>query len=114
MKDYTDIIIAPVITEKSAAAAEKNVYTFKVASDANKTEIKKAIEADNEADMTKGIETLTNALSDLSKDVYSKVGAQQAQQQPGAENAQTGAGSEKKEEPKGDDDVIDAEYKVKE
>ena len=28
MKDYTDIIIAPVITEKSAAAAEKNVYTF--------------------------------------------------------------------------------------
>ncbi len=45
MKDYTDIIIAPVITEKSASAAEKNVYTFKVASDANKTEIKKAIEA---------------------------------------------------------------------
>lgn len=44
MKDYTDIIIAPVITEKSAAAAEKNVYTFKVADSANKTEIKKAIE----------------------------------------------------------------------
>ena len=43
MKDYTDIIIAPVITEKSAAA-EKNVYTFKVASEANKIEIKKAIE----------------------------------------------------------------------
>ena len=76
--------------------------------------LKKAIESENEADMTKGIETLTNALPDLSKDVYSKVGAQQAQQQPGAENAQTGAGSEKKEEPKGDDDVIDAEYKVKE
>lgn len=44
MKDYTDIIIAPVITEKSAVAAEKNVYTFKVASEANKIEIKKAIE----------------------------------------------------------------------
>ena len=41
MKDYTDIIIAPVITEKSAAAAENNVYTFKVADSANKTEIKK-------------------------------------------------------------------------
>ncbi len=76
--------------------------------------LKKAMESDNDADITKGIETLTNALSDLSKDVYSKVGAQQAQQQPGAENAQAGAGSEKKEEPKGDDDVIDAEYKVKE
>ena len=45
MKDYTDIIIAPVITEKSAAQAEQNVYTFKVASSANKIEIKKAIEA---------------------------------------------------------------------
>ena len=45
MKDYTDIIIAPVITEKSAHQAEQNVYTFKVASSANKIEIKKAIEA---------------------------------------------------------------------
>ncbi len=45
MKDYTDIIIAPVITEKSAIQAEKNVYTFKVAESANKIEIKNAIEA---------------------------------------------------------------------
>ena len=44
MKDYTDIIIAPVITEKSSVQAEANVYTFKVAKDANKIEIKKAIE----------------------------------------------------------------------
>ncbi len=44
MKDYTDIIIAPVITEKAAIQAEANVYAFKVASDANKIEIKKAIE----------------------------------------------------------------------
>ncbi len=45
MKDYTDIIIAPVITEKAATQAEANVYTFKVAKEANKIEIKKAIEA---------------------------------------------------------------------
>ena len=45
MKDYTDIIIAPVITEKSAIQKENNVYTFKVAKDANKIQIKKAIEA---------------------------------------------------------------------
>ena len=44
MKDYTDIIIAPVITEKSAIQAEANVYTFKVNAYANKIEIKKAIE----------------------------------------------------------------------
>ncbi len=45
MKDYTDIIIAPVITEKSAYATEKGVYTFKVNKDANKTHIKQAIES---------------------------------------------------------------------
>lgn len=40
-----DIIIAPVITEKSMAAAREKKYTFKVANDANKIEIKKAAEA---------------------------------------------------------------------
>lgn len=44
IKDYTDIIIAPVITEKSAMNAEKNIFTFKVAKTATKTEIKWAIE----------------------------------------------------------------------
>ena len=44
MKDYTDIIVAPVITEKTAIQREANVYTFIVAKNANKTEIKKAIE----------------------------------------------------------------------
>ena len=40
-----DIIIAPVITEKSQIAiSENNVYTFKVSKDANKTQIKQAIE----------------------------------------------------------------------
>ena len=45
MKDYTDIIYSPVITEKSAQKMQnENVYTFKVAKDATKTDIKKAIE----------------------------------------------------------------------
>ena len=44
IKDYTDIIIAPVITEKSAMNAEKNIFTFKVAKTATKTEIKWAVE----------------------------------------------------------------------
>lgn len=43
--DYTDIIIAPVITEKSYHLNEKgNVYVFKVVKNANKNQIKKAIE----------------------------------------------------------------------
>ena len=44
MKDYSDIILAPVITEKSAKNAEKNVYTFKCVKSATKTQIKNAIE----------------------------------------------------------------------
>ena len=44
MKHYSDIIIAPVITEKSMIERQNNVYTFKVAKDATKDEIKFAVE----------------------------------------------------------------------
>lgn len=44
MKDYSDIIIAPVVTEKSASNAQNNVYTFKVQKSATKTEIKWAVQ----------------------------------------------------------------------
>ena len=39
-----DIILAPVITEKSVAALGEKKYTFRVADGANKIEIAKAIE----------------------------------------------------------------------
>ena len=39
-----DIIKAPVITEKSVNEISDGKYTFKVAVDANKTEVKKAVE----------------------------------------------------------------------
>ena len=42
---YRDIILAPVITEKSSRIAETgNRIVFKVRKDANKTQIKQAIE----------------------------------------------------------------------
>jgi len=44
MRHYSDIIIAPVITEKSMAERQNNVYTFKVVKDATKDEIKAAVE----------------------------------------------------------------------
>ena len=44
-KDPRDVIIRPVITEHSYDAMENNVYTFEVAKDANKVEIRQAIEA---------------------------------------------------------------------
>ena len=39
-----DIILAPVITEKSVSAMADKKYTFRVASDSNKIEIAKAVE----------------------------------------------------------------------
>ena len=39
-----DIVIAPVVSEKSYGLMEQNVYTFYVAPDSNKTQIKIAIE----------------------------------------------------------------------
>ncbi len=44
MKHPQDIILKPVITEKSMAGVADKSYTFYVAPDANKTEIKKAVE----------------------------------------------------------------------
>lgn len=43
--DLAHIIIAPRITEKSAIAAEKNVYTFTVNARANKHQVSSAIRA---------------------------------------------------------------------
>ena len=44
-RDPRDIIVRPVVSEKSYAAFDANVYTFIVASDANKIEIRKAVES---------------------------------------------------------------------
>ena len=44
MKIAQDIIIAPVITEKSMSGIPAKKYTFKVAKDANKIEIAAAVE----------------------------------------------------------------------
>ncbi|MFD5869201.1 50S ribosomal protein L23 [Corynebacterium sp. NPDC060344] len=42
--DPRDIIIAPVVSEKSYGLMEQNVYTFLVRPDANKTQIKIAVQ----------------------------------------------------------------------
>ena len=44
MRDYRDIIIKPVVTEKSMNLLADNKYTFVVDKRSNKTEIKNAIE----------------------------------------------------------------------
>jgi large subunit ribosomal protein L23 len=44
VKSPRDVIIRPVVSEKSYAGVELNRYTFLVHPDANKTEIKEAVQ----------------------------------------------------------------------
>ncbi|MDD4199797.1 MAG: 50S ribosomal protein L23 [Eubacteriales bacterium] len=44
MKTPYDVIIKPVVSEKSMEDAQKKKYTFKVAVNANRTEVKNAVE----------------------------------------------------------------------
>ena len=44
MKTARDVIIRPIVSEKSYAGLEQNTYTFLVDPRANKTEIKEAIQ----------------------------------------------------------------------
>ena len=45
MKSYADIIVRPLITEKSMDTISEKRYSFEVAKDATKAEIAKAVEA---------------------------------------------------------------------
>ena len=44
MRTPYDVILKPVISERSMEDAQNKKYTFKVATDANKTEVKHAVE----------------------------------------------------------------------
>ena len=53
-----DVLIRPVISEKSTLEAERNNYTFAVARDANKFLIKAAVETEFKVDVL-GVRVLT-------------------------------------------------------
>jgi large subunit ribosomal protein L23 len=44
MRSVYEVIMRPLVTEKSTVAMEQNAYTFAVARDANKPEIQRAVE----------------------------------------------------------------------
>jgi large subunit ribosomal protein L23 len=58
MSDPRDIILEPVVSEKSYGLLDRGVYTFIVKPDANKIEIRKAVEAIFGVRVTK-VNTLT-------------------------------------------------------
>ena len=45
MKDPRDVILAPVVSEKSYEQLEQNVYVFEVHTSASKPEIRHAVES---------------------------------------------------------------------
>lgn len=45
MKDHRDVILRPVVSEKSYELLEENVYTFEVHPSSSKPEIKDAVES---------------------------------------------------------------------
>ncbi len=53
-----DVLIRPVISEKSVGETERNNYTFAVARDANKFQIKAAVEAEFGVDVI-GVRVMT-------------------------------------------------------
>ncbi len=53
MRSPYDVIIKPIISERSMDMAGEKKYTFKVARDANKSEVKKAVEEIFEVEVEK-------------------------------------------------------------
>ncbi len=52
MMDLRDVIVRPIVTEKSTMAAEAGKYVFEVADRANKTQIREAVESIFEVNVT--------------------------------------------------------------
>ena len=55
---YYDVILQPVITEKSMAGMSEKKYTFLVHTEANKTQIKEAVEKMFEGTKVKSVNTM--------------------------------------------------------
>ena len=55
---YYDVILKPVITEKSMAGMSDKKYTFLVHTEANKTQIKEAVEKMFEGTKVKSVNTM--------------------------------------------------------
>ncbi|MBM45418.1 MAG: 50S ribosomal protein L23 [Acidimicrobiaceae bacterium] len=53
MKDPRDVVIAPVVSEKSYEQLEQNIYVFQVQTSASKPEIRQAVESIFDVTVTK-------------------------------------------------------------
>jgi molecular chaperone DnaK len=72
--------------------------------------VKKALEADNNDEIKKSMETLTEAVYAATTKIYQKIQADQAAKQPGGAGEHGSSEADKTQ----DDNVVNADYKVKE
>ena len=75
MKAAQDIIIKPIITEESMTGIMMKKYTFKVAKDAGKIEIKKAVEELFPGTKVKKVNTL---IKDIQRNPFEGIGKPEA------------------------------------
>ena len=77
IRDHRDILLAPVVSEKSYGLLDENKYTFVVSRNANKTEIKIAVDQLNTYDVllsddvvftTAALEVFTGQAADNSEE----------------------------------------------
>ena len=87
MKFAYDIIKKPVITERSMMGAQDNKYTFEVAKEANKVEIKKAVE-----DAKKNIFTVPVIGTTIPHEITGRYGAGSVYMRPAIEGTGVIAG----------------------
>jgi molecular chaperone DnaK len=73
--------------------------------------VRKAVEEDNLEEIKKSMESLTEAVYAATTKIYQKIQAEQASAQ--AQQAETGADPGQQQESKTDDNVVNADYKVK-
>ena len=70
---YYDVILKPIVTEKSMNAMGEKKYTFMVHPEANKSQIKEAVEKMFEGTKVKSVNTMSKkaivALTEDSKDI---------------------------------------------
>ena len=69
---YYDVILKPVITEKSMNAMAEKKYTFLVHPDANKSQVKEAVEKMFEGTKVAKVNTMNNSCSSLQMYTQSK------------------------------------------
>ena len=110
--DHLVYLTEKTLKEHGSKVSDEDRTSIETAKDA----LKKTIESDDAEAIKKGMETLSQASHKLSEVIYKEAAQAQAESAEQGGSPPPGAGGQEKDEGKGPDgeDVIDAEFEVKE